>query len=281
MAPGDFNLEPQKIIVPCHDDDQQAKSLIFNSESQLLKSLVHFNLANSFKTYSHRPTQVITAELQPQKLKQDALVQELRQLSETIKLLLESDNRSQLIMTMLKTVGMVLGASTEASEQQTQIMARMQMSIQDAFRTALDSQRQNEKYHAVDEVPDDELHAVTVLRKSKVYHTLGACTKCLKQLNECEIQTMRAQFIAVDRLQQLIEHHHYVRGSLIFDKVLAQVHPKTEQLETKLAKLSSLPKHTVDQESQTVPAQVKAAESQFSDLDLIEISGCMQQHNKA
>lgn len=248
MAPGDFNLEPQKIIVPCHDDKQQAKSLIFNAESQLLKSLVHFKLANNFKTYSHRPTQVITAELQPQKLKQDELVQELRQLSETVQLLLESDNRSQLIMTMLKTVGMVLGASTEAPGQQTQIMARMQMAIQDSFRTALDSQRQNEKYHAVDEVPDDELHAVTVLRNSKVYYSLGACTKCLKQLNECEIQTMRAQFTAVDRLQQLVEHHHYVRGSLIFDKVLAQVHPKTEQLETKLAKLSSLPKHTVDQE---------------------------------
>jgi hypothetical protein len=54
------------------------------------------------------------------------------------------------------------------------------MAIQNAFRTALDSQRQNEKYHTVDEVPEDELHAVTVLRNSKVYHTLGACTKCLK-----------------------------------------------------------------------------------------------------
>ena len=72
---------------------------------------------------------------------------------------------------------------------------------------------------------------------------------------------MRAQFQAVDRLQQLVEHHHYVRGSLIFDKVLAQVHPKIEQLETKLAKLSIIPKQTIDSEQQTVPIVVQAAES--------------------
>jgi hypothetical protein len=53
---GDFNLEAEKIIVPCNDDPVLKMKGMSKLGSKMALAVSHFGVKKLIKTYSHRPT---------------------------------------------------------------------------------------------------------------------------------------------------------------------------------------------------------------------------------
>ena len=84
------------------------------------------------------------------------------------------------------------------------MMNKVKIRFNDALKKAMvrhkDERTKSQRQISIEQVPDNELSAVAIIRRSETYSGLGACTHCLLKLKDEEMEHVRAQYKLIDRM---------------------------------------------------------------------------------